>query len=195
MYEYDKILVERAVLGYPAVRSTVLRYPIVHGPGDYQHRFYGYLKRMQDKRPAMVMSEEQSGWRIGRAYCEDCARAVVLAVECAEAAGGVYNVAEPKSVTEAELVHELGRLMDWSGEVITRPNAELPEGLRSETRWEYNLEIDGSRIRQELGYKELRSREERLRATIEWELANPPEVDISAAYEAENLVLGSRDGV
>ena len=36
---YDKIPVERAVLGNPALPGIVLRLPMVYGPGDRLHRF------------------------------------------------------------------------------------------------------------------------------------------------------------
>src|SRR5437588_1294015 len=41
--EYDKIPVERAVLSDPELAGTVLRLPMVHGPGDKLHRFFPIL--------------------------------------------------------------------------------------------------------------------------------------------------------
>jgi nucleoside-diphosphate-sugar epimerase len=35
--DYDKILVERAVMGDPDLSGTILRLPMVYGPGDKQH--------------------------------------------------------------------------------------------------------------------------------------------------------------
>ncbi len=37
--EYEKIEVEETVLGDPELPATVLRLPMVYGPGDYIHRF------------------------------------------------------------------------------------------------------------------------------------------------------------
>lgn len=51
-YHYDKIRVERTVMSRPdELPSTVLRLPMVFGPGDYQHRLFSFLKRIDDKRP------------------------------------------------------------------------------------------------------------------------------------------------
>jgi hypothetical protein len=36
---YDKIPVERAIMGDPGLRSTVLRLPMIYGPGDYAPPF------------------------------------------------------------------------------------------------------------------------------------------------------------
>ena len=46
---YDKILVERAVMGHAQLPATILRLPMVYGPGardGNKRRFWGYLKRM-----------------------------------------------------------------------------------------------------------------------------------------------------
>src|SRR5262245_5019506 len=42
--DYDKIPVERAVLGEPALPGTLLRLPMVYGSRDEQHRLFPYLK-------------------------------------------------------------------------------------------------------------------------------------------------------
>ena len=56
-YNYDKILVERVVMAQPdTLPGTVLRLPMVFGPGDYQHRLFGYLKRMDDERPFIILA-------------------------------------------------------------------------------------------------------------------------------------------
>ena len=46
--DYDKILVERVVMGTPDLQGTVLRLPMVYGPGDGQHRLFEHLKRMDN---------------------------------------------------------------------------------------------------------------------------------------------------
>src|SRR5262249_48743011 len=43
---YDKVSVERAVLENTSVPGTVLRLPMVYGPGDPLHRLFPLLKRM-----------------------------------------------------------------------------------------------------------------------------------------------------
>ena len=56
--EYDKIPVEREILGDPDLPGTVLRLPMVYGPGDPLHRFFPTLKRMDDRRPAILFEEK-----------------------------------------------------------------------------------------------------------------------------------------
>lgn len=73
MDAYDKILVERAVMGDADPVGTILRLPMVYGPGDPQHRLFQYLKRMDDRRPAILMDEGAAGWRWSRGYVENVA--------------------------------------------------------------------------------------------------------------------------
>ena len=42
--DYDKIPVERAVMSDPELAGTILRLPMVYGPGDDSHRLFPYLR-------------------------------------------------------------------------------------------------------------------------------------------------------
>src|SRR5205823_7436702 len=109
MYHYDKILMEREVMSRPeALPVTVLRLPMVYGPGDYQHRLFPYLKRMDDGRPAILLPEGWAQNRVSRGYVEGVAAAIVLAVLDDRATGRVYNVAEPEALSELEWVRRIG---------------------------------------------------------------------------------------
>ena len=188
---YEKILVERVVMGDPELPCTVLRLPAVYGPGDRQHRFFEYLKRMDDGRPAILIGEGMASWRWTHGYVEDVAFAITLAVTDERAAGRVYNVGEPDPPPWARWVGEIGRAAGWDGEVVVVPENLLPEhldwGLDTEQHWV----ADTARIRRELGYRETVPREASLRRTVEWERAHPLEkVDpASFDYAAEDAAL------
>src|SRR5690554_3521967 len=77
---YDKIPAERQILDHPRLSATILRLPMVFGPGDYLHRLYPYVRRMADGRPAIILQEEHAGWRAPRGYVENVAAAITLAV-------------------------------------------------------------------------------------------------------------------
>ena len=85
--DYDKILVERVVMGDTSLPGTILRLPMVYGPGDYQHRLFSYLKRMDDNRPAILMDEAEAQWRWTHGYVENVADAIAMAVTNDRAAG------------------------------------------------------------------------------------------------------------
>jgi nucleoside-diphosphate-sugar epimerase len=169
-YRYDKIPVERAVLGEPALPATVLRLPMVHGPGDQQHRLFGYLKRMDDGRPAILLDEGLARWRCTRGYVEDVAAAVAWAAIDPRAAGRIYNVGEAAALTEAAWVRAIGEAAGWAGEVVAVPCGILPvPGNMSQ-----DIVTDTGLIRRELGFREEVPLAEALRRTLAWERANPP---------------------
>ena len=176
--DYDKILVERVVMSDPNLPATVLRLPMVYGPGDYQHRLFSYLKRMDDGRPAILLDAAEAQWRWTHGYVENVADAIALAVTDDRASGRIYNVGEPFTFTMAEWVDKIGEAAGWQERIVLVPRGRLPEPLRYGINAEQNIVVDSSHIRRELGYEERVGLEEALRRTIAWERANPPkEVD------------------
>jgi nucleoside-diphosphate-sugar epimerase len=173
--DYDKILVERVFMSRPDVPGTILRLPMVYGPGDYQHRFHDPVKRMMDRRPAIPLDELQARWRPPLGYVENVAQAIALAATDDRATGRVYNVAEADLPSYAERIRQIGEVAGWDGKVIALPSDRLPEPLRAEGNLRQDLCADSSRIRRELDYAEEIPRAETLRRTIAWETEHPPE--------------------
>jgi nucleoside-diphosphate-sugar epimerase len=189
-YNYEKILVERVLMNDAQLPCTVLRLPAVYGPGDYQHRLFPYLKRMDDGRPTILLEEGLDKWRWTRGYVENVADATALAVCREEAAGRIYNVGEASALSEAEWVRAIAQEVGWDGELLVLPADELPPKMRWDMAFQHHCETDTSRIRLELGYAERVPRPEALRRTIEWERAHPPD-EINAEefdYQAEDTV-------
>ncbi|QEH31596.1 NAD dependent epimerase/dehydratase family protein [Aquisphaera giovannonii] len=168
--DYDKIPAERAYLGDPELPATVLRLPMVHGPGDPYRRLSGYLGRMDEGRPAIVLDEVMARWKCPRGYVEDVAAAIARAVLDDRAAGRVYNVADPAAFTEAEWVARIGEAAGWRGEVLTAPAGRIPLPFHCKQ----DLDTDPSRLVRELGDVERVDGMEALARTIAWERANPP---------------------
>ncbi|MBD3335909.1 MAG: NAD-dependent epimerase/dehydratase family protein [Candidatus Eisenbacteria bacterium] len=195
MDDYDKILVERAVMEESGLAGTILRLPMVYGPYDYQHRLFPHLKPMQDGRAALLLQADYAGWRWTRAYVENVAAAVALAVTDERAAGRIYNVGAARSLTMIEWVRAIGRAAGWEGRIVTLPADEIPEHLRETMDLRQELVTDSGRIRRELGYAEPVPFEEGLRRTVAWEAENPPESFDPAQfdYAAEDEAL-SRTG-
>lgn len=191
--DYEKILVERVVMGDPDLPGTILRLPMVYGPGDRQRRWHAYLKRMDDRRPAIILDEGMAQWRGSRGYVDSVAEAVAQAAGDERAAGQIYNVADPDTPAEAEWVRLIGRIAGWQGEIVSMPSERLPEHLRANMRTEQHLIMDSTRIRRELGYAETISREEALHRTIAWERAHTPaEIDPKRFdYAAEDAALAA----
>ena len=168
--DYDKIPCERALLNHPTIAGTVLRLPMVFGPNDYQHRLYGYLKKMDAGAAEIKLHPALHAWRDCRGYAVDMAHALALCAEDERAVGRVFHVGEPVNYSEGEWAALVGQAAGWQGRIVAGESADAPEGLNPMQ----HLSIDSSAIRTELGYKELTTIEEALAATVAWERANPP---------------------
>jgi nucleoside-diphosphate-sugar epimerase len=178
MDDYDKIPIERTITSDPDLPGTILRLPMVYGPGDGQHRLFEYLKRMDDKRPAILLDAAVASWRWTRGYVENLAAAIVLAITDDRATGRIYNVGEVRTLTIAEWVRAIADAAGWKGKIITLPADRLPPHLVADMDTTQDLLVDTTRIRRELGYREPIELNEALARTITWERVNPPaEID------------------
>jgi nucleoside-diphosphate-sugar epimerase len=189
--DYEKILVERVVTGQPHLPGTVLRLPMVYGPGDYRHRMYPYLKRMLDGRRFIVLEEGLAQWRWTRGYVEDVAAAIVLAAEDDRAAGQIYNVGEPESLSMREWILRIAEEVGWEGGIVTAPAAQLPPSLILDIETRQHIDLDTTKIRNQLGYAEQVTPAEAIRRTVAWESVHPP-VDVPPGlfdYAAEDELL------
>jgi nucleoside-diphosphate-sugar epimerase len=158
---------------------------MAHGPGDYQHRLYPSLRRMDDGRPVIPLDEGLAGWRCTRGYVADVAGAIALAATDERAAGRVYNVGEEAALTAAEWVRAVGEAAGWRGEVVTVPAGRLP----TPGDMGQDLVTDTTRIRRELGYPESGLPADCLLQAVAWERANPPAEPPALDYPAEDRLL------
>ena len=125
--DYEKILVERVIMSDPGLPGTVLRLPMIYGPHDYQHRVHQYLRRMDDGRPAIVVSDQMARWRWTRDYVENTAAAIALAITDDRAAGQIYNIGEMPALTLAEWIERIGLIAGWDGKWSSRPTTSFPK--------------------------------------------------------------------
>ena len=172
--EYDKIPVENAVMGDKQVPGTVLRLPMVYGPGDPLHRFYPIIKRIRDGRQRILFSEEMAAWRSPRGYVENVAAAIGLAAVCERAGGRIYNVGEQVAFSELEWAKKIAVDMNWQGEFVVLPAERTPKHLVLPGNTAQHWVASSERIRTELGYREPVPLQEAIEKTVGWECAHLP---------------------
>jgi nucleoside-diphosphate-sugar epimerase len=192
--EYEKIAAERALMSNQDLSATILRLPMIYGPGDYIHRFYYILRRMDDQRPAIIYADDMAAWRTPRGYVENVADAVVLAATSDRAMGRIFNVCEEDAFSELDWAKKIAAATGWRGEFVVLPADSAPPHLRAPGNRAQHLVASSQRIRQELGYREAVPEEEGIRRTIIWERAHPPQQVLfgSSDYEAEDATLRAR---
>jgi nucleoside-diphosphate-sugar epimerase len=189
--DYDKIPAERAVMNDPELPATVLRLPMIYGPGDTLHRFYSVVKRVDDGRRHIIFADALAAWRSPRGYVENVAAAIALAATDERAAGQIYNVAEEPSFSELEWARKIAAEMGWNGEFVMLPAERTPPHLIKLGNATQHWTASSARIRRELGYREPVATEEAIRRTISWERENPPGPEFLAQfdYAAEDAAL------
>jgi nucleoside-diphosphate-sugar epimerase len=121
-----------------------------------------------------VVEEGYAHWRCSRGFVENVAAAVVLAVTNPRATGRVYNVGDEPILTMTQWIRAIGDVAGWHGPIVSLPQAQLPEPLWSTINPRQDLIFDTTRIRQELGYRELVSLDEALKRTVAWQRSSPP---------------------
>jgi nucleoside-diphosphate-sugar epimerase len=171
--DYDKIILEQAALGDHRFATTVIRAPMIFGPGDKQHRFAWAIKAIQ-AGGLLKLDQRAANWPNSYGYVADVAEAMLLAALDPRAAGRIYNVGQAHIRTPLEWLLGFAAVMNISTEVETVPPEQ--KGLQFEraeaTDLRYPLTLDTSRIRQELGFIEPTAEIDALRATIAYETGN-----------------------
>ena len=170
---YDKIPAEVVFLGDPELPGTVLRLPMVYGPGDYHRRPKTYTERMFSGAERIELEESFASWETARGYIDDVGQAIALAVCDERAAGRTYNVCEETFLSEEAWVNALGEAAGWRGELVRVAEDALPADERPGIECRQHLRLSSARIRAELGYTESLSFAERIARTVAWERAQP----------------------
>lgn len=170
--DYDKIPIEEAVRSDTRFPSTIVRLPMIFGPGDKQHRFRWAVEAARAGGPLRI-DRRAAGWLNSYGYLTDMAEALALAATEAAAAGRTYNAAQRQVRSVRQWAETLVAAMGLDREVV---EVGLEENGIMADRAEamdlrYPLTLDSTRIREELGYSEVVPEPEALRRTVEWELS------------------------
>ena len=188
--EYDKIPVEQAILSDAKLPGTILRLPMIYGPGDPLHRFHPVLKRIDDGRKQIIFADDVAPLRTPRGYVEDVAAAIALAATLPQSTGRIYNVCEAESFGELDWARKIADAVGWQGEFVVLPHDRTPKHLLWPGNTAQHVVASSERIRKELGYCEVVPREEAIRRTIDWERANSPATPLAQFdYAAEDEAL------
>ncbi len=110
-YARNKAMSERALFrmhqrtGFPIV---TLRPPFVYGPGNTFYREAFFWDRFRAGRPVILPSE---GHRLMQfIYVRDLVELAIKAIELRNALGHAFNTANPRAITQHELILDLARV-------------------------------------------------------------------------------------
>ncbi|TYL55497.1 epimerase [Nocardioides sp. BGMRC 2183] len=178
----ERSVMERASAG--AYRASYVRYPQIYGPRNIVPWEWAVLKRIQDGRPFMILPDDGL-WLIFRAAAQNAAAAILAIVDQPDTANGEsYNVADDDQFTMrqwAETVAELcGGELDFIGIPSLIAPSAMNEFLAPASR--PHMMVDSSKIRTQLGHRDVITAREALQETVDWLRENPPTADAYPMY-------------
>lgn len=175
-------------LGGPGLAVTHYRYPLIYGRNPITaNKIWWFVQRCLDGRRAVALPE--AGLSVfSRGFAVNMAHAVMLAVDRPDAAAGrIYNCADDRQFSLAQwgeiIFDELGGAM----EVVSVPDAYASHArdlqlFRDES---FHRLLCTTRIRDELGYRDIVEPEAGLRETVRALRETPPDDTVIEALRAQ----------
>ena len=159
-YAESKATAERALRAIPGLPLTVLRPPLVYGPG-VKANFFSLMRAVARGWPLPFSLIEN---RRSLVYVGNVADAVVRCLASPTTIGKTYLLSDGPPVSTPQLCRALGEALGRPARLFPVAPPFLPLKLGG------SLEVDDKRIRQELGWSPPFSFQEGLRRTAEWYL-------------------------
>jgi UDP-glucose 4-epimerase len=162
-YARAKADAEKALRAIEGLRLTVLRPPLVYGPG-VRANFLALLRALSRGWPLPFASIENRRSLVGAGNLAD---AVVRCIETPQTAGRTYCVTDGAPVSTPALCRAIAAALGREARLFAFPAAllEVVPAARKLTR---SFELDDGAIRRELRWTPPRKLEDELRLTADW---------------------------
>jgi nucleoside-diphosphate-sugar epimerase len=155
---------------------THFRYPLVYGSNNICPAEWCLIRRAREKRKPLMMPAGGLTL-VSRGFAENIAHAILLAVENPQAAAGqIYNIADETVLHNHQWVSLVSEMLGHRFEPVDIPFDCLPPGFRCtppQLLYRHHCVADISKIKQQLGYRDVVPVEEALQRTVSYYMANP----------------------
>ncbi len=152
------------------------RYPYAYGPYQVVPREWMVVRRILDGRRHMVVADD--GLTLHHhGYTENLAHAVLLGVDRPEAAAGkVFDCGDSEVLTVRQVIELCATALDHDLELVSMPyELAVPARPLLMQPLPTHRVLDLSRLRDDLGYRDVVPAREAVGRTARWLVANPPE--------------------
>lgn len=166
---YDKIPLEEAARASAGFEATILRLPMVFGPGDRQRRFSWAIRPMAQGRSRFFIPHPWASWRATFGYVDDVAAGIALAAVHPRAAGQTFNLGRSNTPTNIAWAASFAEHLKWPGDVeLSHPDVARGALAKAVLALDlsYPLFVDNAKIRRRLGYSEPTDFDEALARTV-----------------------------
>lgn len=149
------------------------RYPYVYGPYQLAPREWLVVRRILDGRSRMVVADD--GLTLHHhGYTENLARAVLLAVDD-PGPTGVFNAGDEEVLTVRQVIELVAAALGRPLELVSMPfDLAVPARPLLSQPLPTHRVLDLTRIRTELGYRDVVAARDAVAATARWLAAHPP---------------------
>ncbi len=165
--DYDKIPIESATRKI-LTNWTILRLPMVYGPGDKQKRFRWAIGPMTSGAREIVFPKRWLDWHSTYGYVSNVAEAVTLTFGNQKAMNRVFNIGEQPCLSHLEWAKRIADVIGWQGKITEGEESNSPL-VKATTNLDLTVpfKVSSSRIREELGFREIVGPAQALRSTID----------------------------
>ncbi len=178
---------ERSVLAHAAAghyRASYVRYPQIYGPRNIVPWEWAVLKRVRDGRPYMILPDDGL-WIFNRSAAKNAAAALMCIIDQPELSNGEsYNIGDDDQYTMRQWAEIVAGHAGGSLELIGIPSILAPSAMNEflAPMSRPHMTVDASKIRTQLGYRDVISADDALRETVEWLDANQPTPEAYPVY-------------
>jgi nucleoside-diphosphate-sugar epimerase len=180
--------------------ATYFRYPMLYGPHAPGNSDWSMVRRILDGRKQVVIAA--NGLLKRRGYARNVAHALLLAVDQpAASAGQIYNIRDEQQYTQRQYVDLIARHLRHEWDVVEVPPALEQRVYKGGTATARDgvVEFDISKIKAQLGYRDVVAPAAALAASVDWLVANRPPVGSEIerqlgdpfAYAAEDALIAA----
>ena len=164
--DYDKIPIEEAVKRL-SVHWTILRLPMVYGPGDKQRRFRWAIEPMAKGEKCLLIPKAWGEFLTTYGYIDNVAAAIAITIGNSKAARQVFNVAEETPTDHFKWADRIANVMKWSGTIETTEDPDHPFARRIRALdLTVPFRIDGRRLRNQLEFSDIVDLQTALEQTV-----------------------------
>jgi nucleoside-diphosphate-sugar epimerase len=158
--------------------ATHFRYPIIYGPRHPGPAEWCIIRRIKEGRKRIIVPGGGMAL-VSRGYAENLAHGIMLAVDNPTAsAGQIYNISDERILSNREWIRLVSRIMGHEFEFIEIPFNMLRADFNHapvQALIPYHRVMDITKIKEQLGYREIVPPERGMELTVKWLLQNPLE--------------------
>ncbi len=156
--------------------ATHFRYPIIYGPRHPGPAEWCIIRRIKEGRKQIIVPGGGMTL-ISRGFAENMAHGILLAVDNPTASEGqIYNITDERILTTREWIRIVAQVLNHEFEFVEIPFNMLRHDFTNtptQALFPYHRVQDITKIKEQLGYRELVPVDKGMELSVKWLLENP----------------------